>query len=52
MNLFSLLDQTALRYSYHRAVFRGREQVLARHELRAHALSLAARSRRGSMNQA
>ena len=42
MNLFSLLDQTALRYPDQGAVFRGLEQVLTWRELRARALSLAA----------
>lgn len=42
MNLFSLLDQTALRYPDHGAVFRGLEQVHTWRALRARALSLAA----------
>ena len=42
MNLYSLLDQTALRYPDQGAVFRGLEQVLTWRELRARALSLAA----------
>lgn len=42
MNLFSLLDQTALRYPDRGAVFRGLEQVHTWRELRARALSLAA----------
>jgi acyl-CoA synthetase (AMP-forming)/AMP-acid ligase II len=42
MNLFSLLDQTALRFPDQGAVFRGLEQVLTWRELRARALSLAA----------
>ncbi len=42
MNLFSLLDQTALRYPDQGAVFRGLEQVLNWQQLRARALSLAA----------
>ena len=41
MNLFSLLDQTALRYPDHGAVFHGLQQVLTWRELRSRALSLA-----------
>ena len=42
MNLFSLLDQTALRYPDRGAVFRGLEQVQSWRDLRTRALSLAA----------
>ncbi len=42
MNLFSLLDQTALRFPDHGAVFQGLQQVLTWRELRTRALSLAA----------
>ena len=42
MNLFSLLDQTAIRYPELGAVFHGTEQVLTWRELRSRALWLAA----------
>src|SRR5690349_9577946 len=46
MNLFSLLEQSAIRFPRHGAVFAGTEQVLDYDTLRARALSLAAALRR------
>jgi long-chain acyl-CoA synthetase len=42
MNLFSLLDQAALRFPHHGAVFSGERQILTYAELRERALRLAA----------
>jgi len=46
MNLFSLLEQSAIRFPRHGAVFAGTEQVLDYDTLRTRALSLAAALRR------